>query len=155
MQVFGADDWVQAVQTKPGMIEVQTRLLMKVRGVEADIVVDADPARYGYGLPIFLALLLAAPRIGRPRQLVKLAVVGFLLLLPGQAFSLCMDLLKQMVVAMPGGARALSISQWQLEAIALGYQLGSLVVPTVLPIVLWIGLNRNAVSVLTHTTLKT
>jgi hypothetical protein len=47
-----------------------------------------------------------------------------------------------MVAAIPGGARALGIAQWQLESIVLGYQLGSLMVPTVVPIMLWLWLDR-------------
>jgi hypothetical protein len=69
---------------------------------------------------------------------------GSLLLLPAQAFSLTLDLLKQMAIAMPGGAPALGIAQWQLEAIGLGYQLGALVVPTLVPVLLWLWLDQAA-----------
>ena len=47
-----------------------------------------------------------------------------------------------MAMAVPGGARALHIGQWQLELIGLGYQLGALVLPTVVPIAIWLVLDR-------------
>ena len=144
-----ADDWVQSIHQQVGVIEVQTRLTMRYGGKEADIVVEADPARYAYSLPIFLALLLAASGSGDALRRGKLAALGYFILLPCQTFSLSMDLLKQMAVAMPGGARALGIAQWQLEGIALGYQLGSLVVPTLIPIVLWVWLDKAYVTSLT------
>jgi len=133
----GAPMWVEAVRKSPGVIEVQTRLEVPVRGGVGDIVVEADPAHYAYGLPILWALLLAAGGAGRIGKLI----LGYCLLLPAQAFSLSLDLLKQMAMARPGGAGALGISQIQLEMIGLGYQLGALVLPTVVPIVLWLWLD--------------
>ena len=136
--VLMTSDWVVSVRTQSRLIEVQTQLAVPVRGGIGDILVDADPAHYAYGLPILWALLLAAGGLGCWAK----ALGGYVLMLPFQAFSLSLDLLKQMAVAMPGGARLLGISQWQLEAIALGYQLGVLVLPTVVPIALWLWLDR-------------
>ena len=133
----GAPDWVQTVHKSPGLIEVQTRLAVPVRGGVGDIVVEADPAHYAYSLPILWALLLAA---GGPGRIGKL-LGGYVLLLPTQAFSLTLDVLKRMAIAMPGGVRALGIDQWQLEAIGLGYQLGVLVLPTLVPVVVWLWLD--------------
>ena len=131
-------DWVVSVRTQPRLIEVQTQLAVPVRGGHGDILVDADPAHYAYGLPILWALLLAAGGWGCWAK----ALGGWVLLLPFQAFSLSLDLLKQIALAMPGGTRALGIAQWQMEAIGLGYQLGALVLPTLVPMALWLWLDR-------------
>lgn len=139
-------DWVQSVRKEPGLIEVQTRLEVPVRGGVGEIVVDRDPAHYAYGLPILWALLLAVGGLGAWADRVGKLLLGYVLLLPFQAFSLTLDLLKQMAVAMPGGARALGVAQWQMEAIGLGYQLGALVLPTVVPMVLWLWLDRAFVA---------
>ena len=135
---FWASDWVQSVHKTLGLMEVQTRLTVPMAGGVGDILVDANPARYSYGLPVLWALLLAAGGSQRLRKLVG----GSLLLLPAQAFSLTLDLLKQMAMAMPGGVQALGIDQWQLEAIGLGYQLGALVLPTLVPVLLWLWLDE-------------
>lgn len=135
---FWASGWVQSVHKTLSLVEVQTRLAVPMAGGMGDIVVDANPARYAYGLPVLWALLLAAGGAQRVRKLIG----GSLLLLPTQAFSLTMDLLKQMAMAMPGGTKALGINQWQLEGIGLAYQLGVLVVPTLVPVLLWLWLDQ-------------
>lgn len=136
---FGAPYWVESVRKTPDVIEVQTRLQVRVPGGVGEVMVEARPSHYAYSLPILWALLLAAGGAGR---LGKLAL-GYVLLLPAQAFSLTLDLLKQMAMAVPGGAKALAIAQWQLELIGLGYQLGTLILPTVVPIVLWVVMDRR------------
>lgn len=135
---FWASGWVQSVHKTLGLIEVQTRLTVPMAGGVGEIIADANPARYGYGLPVLWALLLGA---GGPKRVRKMAG-GALLLVPAQAFTLTLDLLKQMAMAVPGGARSLGIAQWQLEAIGLGYQLGALVIPTLVPVLLWLWLDQ-------------
>jgi hypothetical protein len=135
--------WVRSVRLTPGLIEADTRIEVRVpgaaSGARGELMVDAKTAHYSYGLPILLALLLAA----RSRGLWRRAVAGYLLLLPFQAFSLMFDLLKQMGVAAAGGAAALGIDQWQLEGIGFGYQFGTLVLPTLAPIMLWLWMDRD------------
>ena len=141
----GAPMWVREVRLKPDNMEVDTTVAVPVPGASgrwAEITVEVSPARYAYGLPIFLALLLAA----RGRGLVPKAVAGYLLLLPAQAFSLTMSLLMQVVLNAQTSVRHLRVSQWQMEAIVYGYQMGSLIVPTLVPILLWLWLDRKFVS---------
>lgn len=138
----GAPMWVRSVHHLPGKMEVVTSIEKAVPGApgrRAELLVEADPARYAYGLPIFLALLLAA----RGPALAARAMVGYLLLLPAQAFSLTMLVLMQMVVYAQASTRLLKVSQWQVEAIVYGYQVGSLVVPTLVPIMVWLWLDRQ------------
>lgn len=138
----GARDWVRTVHKAPGLLEVDTRIAVSAPGnppgrSKGELVAEVDPARYAYGLPLFLALLLAS----RSRHLVRRLLAGYVLLLIPQAFSLIFAILKQIVVA-AGSAAALGIAQWQMEGIALGYQFGSLLLPTVAPVVLWLWLER-------------
>lgn len=138
----GAPMWVRKVDQRVGVMEVEAAIAMPVPdagGRRADIVVEVDPGRYAYGLPIFLALLLAARTRGRGWR----AAAGYLLLLPAQAFSVTMFVLIQMVLYAQTDARILNVAQWQLEAIVYGYQIGSLVVPTLVPIMLWLWLDRR------------
>ncbi|MFE8644485.1 exosortase H-associated membrane protein [Sphingomonas sp. NCPPB 2930] len=139
----GAPYWIRKVQLHPARIDVETRLEVVTQGpagkMRGEIDVSAKPAHYAYGLPVFLALLLAA----RSRSLVRRALLGYLVLLPFQAFSLAFDLLKQMAMAAAGTPGALGVSQWQLEGIAYGYQFGVLVLPTLAPVVVWLVLDRE------------
>ena len=138
----GAPMWVRTVHKSPGTMEVESSIAMPMPsagGRLAEATVEAVPARYAYGLPIFMALLLAARGPGR---LVR-ALVGYLLLLPVQAFSLTMYVLMQLVLYAQTSARVLRVEPWQVEAIVYGYQIGSLVLPTLAPILLWLWLDRQ------------
>ena len=141
----GAPMWVREVRLKPGVMDVDTRVAIPVPsagGRRAEVTIDVNPARYAYGLPIFLALLLAARGPGRLMR----GVVGYLVLLPAQAFSLSMYALMQLVLAAQVNARLLRIAPWQLELLVYGYQVGSLVVPTLAPILVWLWLDRQFVA---------
>lgn len=140
-----AAGWVKQVQISPGKMEVDTNVGIanaQTGGRWVEISVDADPGRYAYGFPIFLALLLAAWRKGRAWR----AIVGYIVLLPFQAFSICTSLLMQVVLATNLDLRLLKISQGQLEGLAYGYQLGSLVLPTLVPFLLWLWMDRQFVN---------
>ena len=100
---------------------------------------------YSYGLPLFAALLLESGETGRWRKLL----LGTLVLVPFQAWGICFDLLKQVAItAGPGVAAETGYSSWQRENIALGYQMGTLMLPTVAPIALWLALNRKLIPML-------
>ena len=138
----GARQWVRKVHRTPQLIEADTNIRVAVGGKDArmghaELVVDADPSRYGYGLPLFLALLIAA----RTRRLVVRAVAGYVLLIFPQAFATTMVLLRDMV-AYGSGANNMGVAQWQLEAIAFGFQIGTLLLPALAPIVLWLWFDR-------------
>lgn len=138
----GAKGWIRSIEKAPGTFVVDTRIAVNMPGQErrgvAELVVEADPAHYAYGLPLLIALLLAA----RSRHFLRKVVGGYLLLLLPQAFSLSFDVLKQIMVA-GGGPAALGIAAWQMEAIALGYQAGALLLPTVAPAVIWLWFERQ------------
>lgn len=141
----GAPMWVREVHLRPGVMDVDTRVAIPVPsagGRKAEFTIDVSPARYAYGLPIFLALLLAARG---PRRLAR-AAIGYLALLPAQAFSLTLYTLMQLVLTAQLDAKLLRIDQWQLEALVYGYQVGSLVVPTLVPVLVWLWLDRQFVA---------
>lgn len=142
----GAKYWVREVHKAPGHFEVDTRIPVAVTGSTqergiAELVAEADPSRYGYGLPLFLALLLAS----RSRQLFRKTLLGYLILLIPQAFSLVFEILRQIMVA-GGRPGVLGIDQWQMEGIAMGYQVGSLLLPTLAPVALWLWFERAFVA---------
>lgn len=137
--------WVRSVRTSPGHLEVDSSIAMPVPsagGRLAEATVEGDPGRYAYGLPVFLALLLAA----RGRRRVARGLAGYLLLLPAQTFSATMFMLMQIVLYAQTRAHVLGVPDWQVEAIVYGYQLGALVVPTLAPIMLWLWLDRQFVA---------
>jgi hypothetical protein len=142
--------WVHDGEYKGDSYELGTRIQVVVAnappGAKGVLVADCKPARYGYGLPMLLALLLACGS----RRLVRNAIIGALALIPFQAFSISFDLLKQ--VAVEGGAVAAAqtgFSAFSVNAIALGYQLGFLLLPTLVPIMVWLFLERDFLAAIT------
>ncbi|MNW13749.1 hypothetical protein D3C71_2117860 [compost metagenome] len=52
----------------------------------------------------------------------------------------------QMMLAAQLNLRLLRISQWQMEAIVYGYQVGALVLPTLVPILVWLWMDQRFVN---------
>jgi hypothetical protein len=146
-------DWVRSAKGGAGRLEVETRLTVRPtpqqmadakragqeipEGAVAEVVLETDPSLPGYGLPILLALLLAA----RGKRLVLRALLGAACLVPFQAYCLVTELLKQAAIT-SGAAAQTGFSALQINLIAYAYQLGALLVPTLAPILIWVWLDR-------------
>ncbi len=146
--------WVRHTSVLPRQVEVETRLTIMIPQNQArpgaapqggplipvDLVAGVDPSKYGYSLPLLLALLLAGSR----RKLLRHAVIGALFLVPFHAFSIVATMLKDLAVGTgPAITAQMALSQGQLELIAFCYQLGVLLLPTLVPILLWVWLDRR------------
>lgn len=106
------------------------------------LVVEApvNPLKHSFGLPFFLALLLAS----RPAGLAWKALAGAAAILVVAGVGMACDLLVQIrQAATPQGALLFPFGATAREAIAVGYQLGVLILPTVLPVVLWAAMDRG------------
>ncbi len=98
-----------------------------------------NPLIYGYGLPLFAALMLASNAKG---LLWKLPLGAAILIVP-QVWGTAFDFLSQLMTRVPREVvLELSLFGWKREVIALCYQLGSLIFPVVLPVVMWVLMNR-------------
>ena len=103
---------------------------------------EVSTLTYTYGLPLLAALILAVPGIGRAKKLA----IGYLALLPAHVWSVAAEALKQMAIALgPGISSQTGFAPLQREAIAYAYQLGTLILPTVVPVVIWLSLHRRFV----------
>lgn len=105
--------------------------------VAADIEVNAS--KFTYGIALFLALALAAKESRRPLGIA----IGAAILLVLPAFGIAFDALKQMGAA-PDLLPFLAWGSGKREAIALGYQVGTLLLPTLAPVAIWLVLGRDA-----------
>jgi hypothetical protein len=99
---------------------------------QAVLTVTVDATQFTYGPALFIALLLGWGR-RLPWRRVALAIT---LLLPVQVFIVVMQVLRE--VALPDG---LIVTPWfssfTTDAIAYGYQLSALMLPTVVPVLAW------------------
>lgn len=101
------------------------------------LVPEVNPLLYTYGLAFFIALMLAA------NSKVWKIIVGSIALLPLQSWGIAFDLLAQVSIKLgPDIADQVGIFGWQREAVALSYQIGNLIFPSLVPVVLWVSFNR-------------
>lgn len=115
-------------------------------------VIDAipiNPMVYGYALPLFAGLVLAAPLSGRQRSWQLL--VGFCIISLSQAWGVYWELLKYLgLEAGPSGVMIMARHNISAEWIALCYQFGYLMLPAIVPAAMWIIFNRGVVEELTR-----
>jgi len=125
---------------QPGidLVFVTTLEVHPAPGQTAVLLLEVNPLLYTYGLAFFLALMLAA----RAKWWKILA--GAVVLLPFQGWGIAFDFLAQVGVTLgPDVSAQAGLFGWRREAIALGYQIGNLIFPSLIPVVLWAGFSRQ------------
>ncbi len=117
---------------------------IKVRSGPDQVAVllpEVNPLVYTYGLALFAALMLAA------RAALWKVLAGIVLLLPFQAWGIAFDFLAQVGIRLgPAIAAQAGLSGWRVEAIALGYQAGTLILPSLVPVVAWAAFCREFIA---------
>jgi hypothetical protein len=138
---WGFSDIVQGVeQARTIMTFVTTLKPGSESGQGGQITVDVDLLLYSFGLPLYAALVLAAKEPRWPRLLV----VGYLVLTPFVAWGVLADFLKNVAITMgPQITSQTGFVGWQREVIAFAYQFGTLILPTVVPVVAWVLTHRS------------
>ena len=138
---------VAAIENSGYMMEIITHFQAPVppgmavpEGQVPLVTVSLNPLIYGYSLPLFCALVLAAP--GDESSRWKQIGIGLAVLLPVQVYGICCDILRTLVFKVgPGIGVHVLEPGWRLDALALAYQLGYLILPAVTPVVVWVLLN--------------
>ncbi len=135
-------------------MDVATRVLVNQGGDGAtggigELVLTQRPMIYGYSLPLFGGLAMATPIAAR-RRLIQFAI-AFALIWLTQSFGVVAESLKLLGFdSGEAGAAAIARAGLGADAIALAYQFGYLILPAVVPVALWLGLNRDFVQSLVH-----
>ena len=152
---WGAARWVEAVapvarvkhrveERRVGFEVEADYETTRSMGMRADTLLElvANPLKYTFGVPFFLALLFAS----HPAGLAWKAFAGTALLGALASIGLACDVLLQIGgLAAPGGSPLFAFAPLAREMIALGYQLGTLVFPTVAPVLAWPAMDRATV----------
>ncbi|MDQ5767985.1 exosortase H-associated membrane protein [Thiothrix subterranea] len=99
-----------------------------------------NPLIYSYSLPLLAALILATPSARKWSNLLW----GIVLILPTEIFSMTFSVLKTLTFDVGAAFQAQqSISSTEADFIALGYQVGTLLLPMIAPLIIWVALNRD------------
>lgn len=138
--VNGFQPGIVSALEQPGidLVFVTTLAVHPEPGLTGLLVPEVNPLLYTYGLAFFVALMFAANAKGWK------ILVGAVALLPFQSWGIAFDLLVQLGVKLgPDIAAQAGLFGWRREAVALGYQIGNLIFPSLIPVVLWAGFNRS------------
>ncbi|WGZ93552.1 MAG: hypothetical protein QJT81_17395 [Candidatus Thiothrix putei] len=99
-----------------------------------------NPLIYSYSLPLLAALILATPSPYKWQNLFW----GMLVMLPTEIFSMTFSILKTLTFDVGAAFQAQqSLSPATADLIALGYQVGTLLLPMIAPLIIWVALNRD------------
>lgn len=140
---------IAAVEQQGTMVDIVTRFVTSAPAggsapadARGQLVFTINALKYAYGLPLLLALTLAAP-VPAGEKLFR-GVIGGLLLIPVPVWGLACEALKVLVFDMdPAIAAQMGTTPVTRELLALAYQLGYLILPAVTPILIWAALHRD------------
>jgi hypothetical protein len=137
---IGFSDLVQSIDQSGTVYTFATSLKPgQAVGQSGNITVDVNPLLYSFGLPLYAALVVAAHEPGWWRKLA----IGYVVIVPFVGWGVFADFLKN--VAITSGTLVASqtgFSAWQREAIVFAFQMGSLILPTVVPAIVWVLTHR-------------
>lgn len=144
---LGFSDMILDVEKSGSLFSFVTNLrpasATSFSGGRSAIVVDSRALLYTFGLPLFAALTLAATGLKDGARLAKILAIGYVVLLPFQTWGVFADALKQLAITMgPAISSQTGFSSFQREAIAFSYQFGTLILPTVIPAIVWVLAHR-------------
>jgi hypothetical protein len=140
----GFGGWVQGVEQQNEIITFVTSLKPAdagyTSGAKNILLVPSNIRLFSFGLPLLAALILAT----REPHVIRRLLIGYVVLLPFQTFSVVSDFLKNIAIeAGPGVTAQLRFTAAQLDVIAFCYQFGTLILPTVAPAIVWVLMHRH------------
>ena len=136
--------WVTGVQIEGSMqVLVTTLRVWSADNRLGDLAPEVNGLVYAYGAPLLAALLLAS----RPRRWWWKLPAGLLVLVPFQAWGICFTWLLQVAVVAGEQTRSQTrFGPWETNLVAAGYQFGFLILPTLVPVLLWLAFDRRVLA---------
>jgi hypothetical protein len=132
-------DLVQRIEARGGTLSFVTTLRPAQAQAGGIVSVDVNMLLYAFGLPLFVALTLAAHQAKLGRRLA----IGYAALLPFIAWGVLADFLKNVAITAPATvASQTGFGPLGRDIIAFAFQFGSLILPAVVPAVAWVLLHR-------------
>jgi len=132
-------DLVNSVDAHGAVLSFVTTLRPGETHAGGVLTVDVNMLLYAFGLPLFVALALAA----RQPPIWRGILAGYLVMLPFIAWGVLADFLKNVAItAPPLVASQTGFGPRERDIIAFAYQFGSLILPAVVPAVAWVLTHR-------------
>lgn len=134
---------MEGVEQQGYMVDVVTSLDVIQNGQTGQIILDFNALKYGYGLPLILAMMFATPYSLFDK--LDNITYGIVVVILAQTWGIVFEALT--ILMLKTGPQVteqvVAILPWAespifLNGVALAYQLGSLILPAVVPVVFWI-----------------
>jgi len=112
--------------------------------------VTVNPMKYGYGLAVFAGLVVSVPDLSLKSKLLKL-MIGYVVVNVIQANGVFWETCKSLLFSGGGDAfHAINDTGISHNLIAAMYQMSYLILPAVIPIVVWVLLNKRFIEEITY-----
>ncbi len=133
--------WAHGVERSHDVLTLLTRLSMVAPdGRVGEIALDVQMLKYCYGMPLLAALMLASA----PHRWWWKLPLGWLMLVPFQAWGMVAEwLLQAALFSGPAAAAQAGFGTVAANAIGASYQLGFLMFPTLVPVLVWLAFDRK------------
>ena len=139
-------DQISGIEQQGYLLDVITKISPPAQDLTAnktgEIIFSVNTLNYNFGLPLCVALILSSP--GNIILIFRNILFSIVILLLIQLWGISFNIMKTLFLEIPSQLNyQINLSQWHGDAIALGYQLGSLILPAVTPLVIWLALYRK------------
>jgi hypothetical protein len=125
---------------------LNTDIINDKEAIIGDVIFKLNPLIYGYSFPFYSALLLATPINESKKFKYWLIAISILLLI--QSFGVSANIFKDIAFLNAAAKAKLGLPEWGHDVIVLAYQFGYLILPSVTPIVIWIGQFKESLAML-------
>ncbi len=131
----------ETIEQTGRLLTLVTTLPVLQDGRAGVALVEVNPMIYGYCIPVLAGLVMATPLRGWQRAWQ--IGLGSLVLMLVQTFGTVFDVLKNVALRTGEvGARAIADAGVSVDVIAFCYQFGYLVLPAIMPVILWVAFNQ-------------
>ncbi len=137
---------IEVIQLIGHQLDVTTLLAPpgQPNNTRATVILEVNPLLYSYSLPFAAALILATPAAWVKKIIALL--IAYVVLLLIQSWGVCFYITKSLIFEHGPEINArLNFSVLAQALVGIAYQFGSLILPSLSPIVIWITLFRGFV----------
>jgi hypothetical protein len=137
--LLGFPDLVRSMEAQGATLTFITSLRPGAAQTGGILSVDVNMLLYAFGLPLYVALTLAA----REPRGWRVLLIGYVAMVPFIVWGVLADFLKNIAITSPPlVASQTGFGPLGRDIIAFAYQFGSLILPAVVPAVAWVLTHR-------------
>nr|WP_154222406.1 exosortase H-associated membrane protein [Marinicella rhabdoformis] len=126
-----------------------TQAMTGHEGKIAVLDVQVNPMIYGYGLAVIGGLVASLPDLSWQKKMIQI-MIGYVMIVLVQSFGSFWQTIKHLLFSGGDAQQAILDTGISPDLVAAMYQLSYLILPAVMPIVLWILMNRKFIEFLVN-----